>query len=477
MEPVRGVRLIELDRITDSRGSLLAFGSESPIPFDVKNVYFILDCPPEATRAEHATSGDQVFIALNSAVTIEADNGSERASHRLTGPDTVLCIQAGVWVRLSRFSRETVVAVLSSKAYKDVEHFEGPNPTLLGVTETMIPAAAPQLRLARFSADLERAVMAALSGSMLILGERVEAFEENFAEYLAVRHCVGVNSGTDAVGLALRACGVGPGDEVITVSMTAAGTGMGILHAGAEPRFVDVDPVSRCIDPDAIESSIGPRTAAIVPVHLHGHLADISRVMAIAERHGLVVVEDCAQAHGATEPTTGQRAGSFGTAAAFSFYPTKNLGCAGDGGAVVTNDTEIARRLRALRSYAWEDERRISTAVGFNSRLDELQAAVLDVMLDHLDESNRERAQIAAEYREFLLPISDDITLPPDDTGAVHHQFAIEVDDRDKLRHWLLDRGIGTGIHFPVGLHEQPAFAAAAPPLGSPPLSASGNDS
>jgi dTDP-4-amino-4,6-dideoxygalactose transaminase len=332
----------------------------------------------------------------------------------------------------------------------------------------MIPAAAPQLRLDRFSAELEPAMSAVLSSPMLILGQRVEAFERRFAAYLDLGHCVGVNSGTDAVGLALRACGVGPDDEVITVSMTAAGTGMGILHAGAQARFVDIDPVRRCIEPDAIESSIGPRTAAIVPVHLHGHMADMDRVMAIAERHGLVVVEDCAQAHGATEPTTGRRAGSFGTAAAFSFYPTKNLGCAGDGGAVATNDSGIARRLRALRSYAWEDGRRISTEVGFNSRLDELQAAVLNVMLDHLDEGSGERARIAAEYRRILEPTADAITLPPADDGAVHHQFAIEVDNRDRLRQWLLDRGIGTGIHFPVGLHQQPAFSAAAPPGGLP---------
>jgi dTDP-3-amino-3,4,6-trideoxy-alpha-D-glucose transaminase len=334
----------------------------------------------------------------------------------------------------------------------------------------MIPAASPQFRLARFSADLDRAVRAALASSQLILGERVEAFEQRFGSYVGVADCVGVNSGTDAVGLALRACGVGPGDEVITVSMTAAGTGMGILHANARPCFVDIDQVTRCIDPNAIEANIGPRTAAVVPVHLHGHLADMERVMAIAERHGLVVVEDCAQAHGATDAATGRRAGSFGTAAAFSFYPTKNLGCAGDGGAVVTDDRAVAQRLRALRSYGWEDDRRVSTGIGFNSRLDELQAAVLDVMLDHLDEGNRERAQIAAEYRQIVNSATDAdaIALPPDDTGAVHYQFALEVDNRDRLRAWLFEHGIGTGVHFPVGLHDQPAFAAAASSGGLP---------
>ena len=333
----------------------------------------------------------------------------------------------------------------------------------------MIPAALPQLRLARFSAELEPAMAAALAAPQLILGERLQAFERSFASYVGVPHCVGVNSGTDAVGLALRACGVGPGDEVITASMTAAGTGMGILLAGAEPRFADVDPVTRCIDPDAIEAAVGPLTAAIVPVHLHGRLVEMTRVMEIAGRHALVVVEDCAQAHGATD-ATGRRAGSFGTAAAFSFYPTKNLGCAGDGGAVVTRDAALAQRLRVLRSYGWEDDRRISAKAGFNSRLDELQAAVLEVMLGHLDEGNRERAGIAGEYREVLQPAADAgaLGLPAPDVGAVHHQFAIEVDERDSLRDWLGKRGVGTGVHYPMGLHEQPAFAATAPPDGLP---------
>ena len=332
----------------------------------------------------------------------------------------------------------------------------------------MIPAASPQLRFARFSAAVDRAVRDAFAGNSYILGERVERFEQRFASYLGVRHCVGVNSGTDAVGLALRACGVSRGDEVITVSMTAAGTGMGILGADARLRFVDVDPVTRCIDPEAIEACIAPRTAAIVPVHLHGHLADMGHVMAIAERHGLAVVEDCAQAHGAVQETTGRRAGSFGMAAAFSFYPTKNLGCAGDGGAVVTADDGVAQRLRALRSYGWQDERRLSSGLGFNSRLDELQAAVLDVMLHHLDEGNRERAAIAGESRRRLSAAVETITLPPAASGAVHNPCASEVADRDRLRRWLLERGIGTGVHYPVGLHDQPAFADGAPPSGLP---------
>jgi dTDP-4-amino-4,6-dideoxygalactose transaminase len=334
----------------------------------------------------------------------------------------------------------------------------------------VIPAASPQRRLARFSDELERAVRAALSSGRLVLGERLREFEERFGSYVGVPHCIGVNSGTDAVGLALRACGLRPGDEVIAPSMTAAGTGMGILMAGGRPRFVDVDPVTRCVDPDAIEAAVGPRTAAIVPVHLHGRMADMRRVLEVAGRHDLLVVEDCAQAHGAVDTATGGRAGSFGTAAAFSFYPTKNLGCAGDGGAVTTRDGEAAARLRALRSYGWADEGRISTAPGFNSRLDEVQAAILIVMLGHLDQGNRERAELADRYRGLLAPAAaaGALDLPAPDPGAVHHQFAIEVDERDRLRARLLERGLGTGIHYPVGLHEQPAFADPAEPADLP---------
>jgi dTDP-3-amino-3,4,6-trideoxy-alpha-D-glucose transaminase len=334
----------------------------------------------------------------------------------------------------------------------------------------VIPVAAPQLRLARYADEIETAVRATLADGRLILGERLEAFEGRFADFVGVEHCVGVNSGTDAIALALRACGVGPGDEVITVSMTAAGTGMGILQTGAEPRFVDVDPATRCIAPDAIEAAIGPRTVAIVPVHLHGHPADMPTVMSIAERHELAVVEDCAQAHGAIDGTTGRRAGSFGRAAAFSFYPTKNLGCAGDGGAVVTGDEQVADRLRSLRSYGWQDGERVSTTAGFNSRLDEVQAAILGVMLDHLEEGNRERAQLAAAYRGALDAAAGAgaVTLPPDADGAAHHQFAIECEARDELREWLAERGIGTGVHYPAGLHDQPAFAEWAPSGGLP---------
>jgi dTDP-3-amino-3,4,6-trideoxy-alpha-D-glucose transaminase len=323
----------------------------------------------------------------------------------------------------------------------------------------MIPLCAPQLRFDRFSAAIGEAVRNVLAGSQFILGREVERFEHAFATYLGVRHCIGVNSGTDALVLALRALGIGPGDEAITVSMSFAATAMPVLHVGARPRFVDVDRETRCIDLKQIEAAITPRTVAILPVHLHGHPIDMLRLMAIAKQHHLAVVEDCAQAHGAR--IAGRAVGSFGDLAAFSFYPTKNLGCVGDGGAVVTDDPALAARVRALRAYGWFDDRRVSHELGYNSRLDELQAAVLNVLLPHLDEGNRERVALAARYRRFLA--DEDVILAAESPGAVHHQFVISVPRRNALRSYLSDNaGIETGIHYPVPLHRQPLFAACA---------------
>jgi dTDP-4-amino-4,6-dideoxygalactose transaminase len=323
----------------------------------------------------------------------------------------------------------------------------------------MIPLCAPQLRFKRFSAAVADAVRTGLEGSQFILGPTVERFENAFATYLGVRHCIGVNSGTDALVIALRALGIGPGDEVITVSMSFTATAMAVLHVGARPRFIDVDRDTRCIDLAQIEAAITPRTVAILPVHLHGFPVDMPLLMAIAKHHHLAVVEDCAQAHGAR--IAGRTVGSFGDLAAFSFYPTKNLGCTGDGGAVVTEDPALAARVRALRAYGWFDERRVSHELGHNSRLDELQAAILNVLLPHLDEGNRERAAIAERYRRLL--VDEDVMLAAENPGAVHHQFAISVPRRNALRSYLFENaGIETGIHYPVPLHRQPLFAGYA---------------
>ncbi|GJD55856.1 DegT/DnrJ/EryC1/StrS family aminotransferase [Methylobacterium dankookense] len=323
----------------------------------------------------------------------------------------------------------------------------------------MILQAAPQLRIARFRGEIDAAISAVLGGDAYILGAPVEAFEAAFASYAGCAHAVGVSSGTEALALALRALGVGAGDEVILPALSFAGSAQAVLQCGASPRFVDVDPRSRCIDPAAAADAVTVRTAAIMPVHLFGYPAEMPALIALADRHGLAIVEDCAQAHGAT--LVGRRLGSFGHAAAFSFYPTKNLGCIGDGGAVTTNDARLAERLRSLRNYGFAGSERISREPGFNARLDTLQAAILSALLPFCDDGNRERRALAARYRVALADCLG-LGLPPEAEGAVHHQFAVTHPDRDGLMRCLAEAGIGSAVHYEPGLHRHPAFAWGA---------------
>lgn len=326
--------------------------------------------------------------------------------------------------------------------------------------QAVIAQASPSLRIARFRPEIDAAVAECLGGSHYVLGPAVERFEDAFAAHEGRRYGVGVGSGTDALALALRALGVGPGDEVVTAALTFAGTAQAILQCGAVPRFADVDPATRCITPKTVEAALSPRTAALVPVHLFGHPADMEGLTALARRRGLVVVADCAQAHGAR--LGGRPLGRYGDAAAYSFYPTKNLGCVGDGGAVLTDDPATARRLRTLREYGFSEGARISTALGFNSRLDTVQAAILTALLPHLDENNRQRRGLAAAYRRALADL-EAIGLPPDEEGAVYHQFAVTHPKRDDLARALADRGIRTAVHYHPALHRHPAFGHADP--------------
>jgi dTDP-3-amino-3,4,6-trideoxy-alpha-D-glucose transaminase len=321
----------------------------------------------------------------------------------------------------------------------------------------MIPQAAPGKRFDTARAEIMRAIETVFDRGIFLLGPETEAFETEFAAAAGTRHAVGVGSGTDALALALRAAGLRPGDEVVTVSMTAVATAVAIEDAGGVPRFVDIDPKTRCMDPEALARAIGPRTTAVVPVHLHGFAAPMDAILAVAKPKGLIVIEDCAQAHGAAY--RGRRVGTFGHAAACSFYPTKNLGAAGDAGAVATDDPAIAARVRRMRQYGWDD-RRVATGPGSNRRIDELQAAILRVLLPHLDAQASERRLLATQYRQALAGCVPD--LPPDDPGAVYHQFAPAVDRRDAVQAALKTLGVQTAIHYGVGIHEQPRYADAA---------------
>ena len=306
-----------------------------------------------------------------------------------------------------------------------------------------------------------------LNGMNLFLGENVYRLEEEFASYCGTRHAVGVGSGTDALHLALRAVGVGPGDEVITVSHTFFATAEAIVLAGGRPVFVDIDPETYTMDPSLIEGAITPRTKAIVPVHLYGHPVDMDPVISISRKYGLSVVEDACQAHGAEYK--GVKAGSLGDAAAFSFYYSKNLGAYGEGGMVVTKDREIATRVQMLRNHGAK-ERYQHDLVGMNARLDEIQAAVLRVKLPYLDGWNAARRTWADEYSRRLSDLEEVVT-PVVQPYAEHvfHLYVIRTPDRDRLQKWLKSHGVSTGIHYPVPVHLQEACSGFGYSPGSLP--------
>ena len=331
----------------------------------------------------------------------------------------------------------------------------------------MIPFLDLKAQYARIGPELEAAVLEALRSGSYVLGEPVRRFEEAFAAYCGTSSCVALNTGTSALHLALLAAGIGPGDEVITVPMTFVATVAAILYSGATPVFVDVDPETWTMDPNLVEAAITPRTRAIMPVHLHGRLADMSALVDIARRHGLVVIEDAAQAHGAERD--GVRAGAFGDIGCFSFYPGKNLGACGEGGAIVTGNADYAAAIRSLRD--WGQEGRYNhVRQGFNYRMDALQGAALGVKLARLDEWNTARRRIANNYGQHL---SGDLVPPAGPFGADHvaHVYAIRVRRRDELRQSLEQAGVMTNIHYPRPVHMQPAYAGLGYEAGDFPVS------
>lgn len=304
-------------------------------------------------------------------------------------------------------------------------------------------------------AELRVAGERVLSSGRFMFGSELERFESEFADWCRVPFAVGVANGTDAITIALQSVGVGDGDEVITVANTCVPTIVGIEGAGAMVVLADADAVSRTIDPEHVERLITPRTRAIVPVHLYGQACDLEALAAVAARHNLRLVEDCAQAHGAE--FAGRRVGSFGDAAAFSFYPTKNLGALGDGGAVTTRDAEVAARARLLRNYG-ERDRFEHVLRGRNSRLDAIQAAFLRVKLPHLDGWVDRRREIAARYGAAIA--GTEVTPPADLPGRRHayHLYVVETPDRDAFRGRLGAAGIETAVHYPIPVHLQPAY-------------------
>jgi dTDP-4-amino-4,6-dideoxygalactose transaminase len=307
--------------------------------------------------------------------------------------------------------------------------------------------------------ELEAALAGVIAQNAFVLGPAVARFETHFAEFVGTRHCVGVNNGTSALHMALHACDIGPGDEVITTPHTWISTTWALSYVGAKPVFVDIDPATYNINPALVSAAITPRTKAILPVHLYGQACEMDALCAIAKEHNLVLIEDAAQAHGAMHQ--GRRIGSFGKAGCFSFYPGKNLGAFGEGGAVVTDDEALAQRVRRLRDHA-QDGRHHHVELGYNTRMEGIQGAVLDVKLRHLDGWNAARQRHARRYHELLADVPG-IQLPalPEPGAHVWHLFVVLIrdKDRDAVQKELAERGVATGVHYPTPVPLQPAYA------------------
>lgn len=319
-----------------------------------------------------------------------------------------------------------------------------------------IPFLDLKAPVVELSAELDAAYHRVMESGWFILGAEVEAFESEFAAYCGVKHAVGVGNGLEALHLILRALDIGPGQEVIVPSNTYIATWLAVTYAGAVPVPVEPDPTTHNLDPARIQAAVTERTRAVLPVHLYGQPADMDPINEAAARHGLKVIEDAAQAHGAKY--RGKRVGGLGHAAGFSFYPGKNLGALGDGGAVTTNDDQVAARVRALRNYG-STVKYVNEVAGFNSRLDELQAAFLRVKLPYLDQWNRRRARVAERYRSGLINCGLGLPLPPEWAEPAWHLYVVRTEERDLLHKHLSDQGIGALIHYPIPPHLQQAYA------------------
>lgn len=331
--------------------------------------------------------------------------------------------------------------------------------------EQQVPFVDLVTQYSSIKEEIDAAMARVLDQAAFVGGTECERFEEDFARFCGVDHAIGVGNGTDALFLALMALGIGQGDEVLVPANTFIATSEAVSAVGATPVFVDVDPLTALIDYEAMEAAITSRTSAVIPVHLYGRACDMLRIMETARRHGIAVVEDAAQAHGAR--WNGKRVGGFGDAACFSFYPGKNLGAYGDAGAVVTNDDSLATRVRLLKNHG-RDQKYIHKTEGYNSRLDNIQAAVLGVKLPHLDAWNRAREVAARRYRDMLDEISKIQMLAPAADGEhVYHLFVICCANRDVVKSQLRDTGVAAGVHYPLPLHLQPAYEHLGYKLGT----------
>ncbi|MFC1559876.1 DegT/DnrJ/EryC1/StrS family aminotransferase [Candidatus Margulisiibacteriota bacterium] len=332
----------------------------------------------------------------------------------------------------------------------------------------MIPMVDFKREYLSIKAEIDGAIKEVFDSGWFVLGKQVESFENEFASYIGAKHAIGVGSGTEALHLALIACGVQKDDEVITVPNTAVPTVSAIDFAGAKPVFVDIDKDSYCMDPAEVEEKITKKTKAIMPVHLFGQAADMDPLIKLAKEHGLNIIEDACQAHGSIYKN--KKVGALGDAGCFSFYPTKNLGAYGDAGIVTTNDAKIADKVRSLRNYGQSETRYVHKIRGFNSRLDEIQAAVLRAKLKHLDKWNEQRRKLADKYSGLLSKSKVAVPKEKDHGRSCNHLYVIRSEKRDELQKYLKDHGVVTNIHYPIPVYLQEAYGYLGVKRGACPI-------
>ncbi len=457
------VRLVELQAIPMPNGILGVAEVSKHIGFPVHRAYYIRDVPAGQSRGGHGHKVlRQCFLCLRGSARLTVTKGGVTHTVLLHRPSEAVVVGAGCWRDLSDFSEDSVIVVLASEEYSEADYIRNFADFLRWDAGREPVATVPYLDLARTSqamgAEMELAMRRVVRSGRLIGGDEVERFEGRFAAYCEAGEMVGVGNGLDALTLALKAWGVGPGDEVIVPAHTFVATALAVDEVGATPVLVDVEPDTGLMDMAKAAAAIGERTKAVIPVHLYGHPADMDALAAAIGGRDIKVLEDACQAHGARYK--GRVCGSLGDAAAFSFYPTKNLGALGDGGALVTRDPATAARVRMLANYGSSQKYRHELA-GRNSRLDPLQAAVLDVKLDRLEGWNARRSLLALHYLKGLSDLRG-IQLPALRSWAqsVWHVYPVRVPGlRDELAAFLAEQGVGTNIHYPIPVHLQPCYA------------------
>ena len=461
-------------------GSLSVIESSRDLPFIIKRIYYIYGMKEKTQRGFHAhKSLCQCLIAMNGNLELKLTGPAGDFSFKLTRPDEGVIIPPGYWREMHGLGPETVVAVLASEDYNEEDYIRNYHDFEKWLAALNIVNRVPYLDLTRsnpvMKKEMEEATDKVIQSGCFINGPRVKEFEQKFADFCGAGYAVGTGNGLDALTLILQALEIGSGDEVVVCAAGFVATALAVSRAGASLVFADCLPGGN-LDPEALEKAITPQTKAIIPTHLYGIPANMDAINQLASKYGLQVIEDACQAHGARY--RGRSCGALGRAAAFSFYPTKNLGALGDGGCVVTSDAELAEKVRRLANYG-SIRKYYHEVEGTNSRLDELQAALLLVKLPYLEEWNSSRRALWATYEETLKNITSlALPLAPEGCRPVCHVYAVRVKNgrRDELASFLAEKNIGTNIHYPQPLHKQACYAEKFGQLSFPEAEAWANE-